>query len=377
MAAGIRKRHSSNCPSRGGGKCDCNAGWEASVFSPRDNRKVRKTLPSYSAARAWRAEAQRNVRLGALRASQDLTLTRASTTWLQGAREGVIRNRSGDPYKPSVLRGYEQGLRLHVLPALGAHKLGRITTGDLQALVERWQAAGMQPATIRNALLPLRAIYRRACARDGLPINPTTGLELPAVRGRRDRIASAVEAVALLAALPEQDRALWATAMHAGLRLGELRALRHEHVDLKNGVIRVEASWDPREGLIAPKSRAGTRTVPIPSALSAHLARHRLAHGGSGLVFGRTSETPFQPTSVANRARRAWKEAGLEPITLHEARHTFASMMIAAGVNAKALSTYMGHAGVSITYDRYGHLMPGNEAEAAGLLDAYLDRATG
>ena len=62
-------------------------------------------------------------------------------------------------------------------------------------------------------------------------------------------------------------------------------------------------------------------------------------------------------------------------ITLHEARHTFASLMIAAGVNAKALSTYMGHANISITLDRYGHLMPGNEAEAAHLLDAYLSRA--
>ncbi len=46
--------------------------------------------------------------------------------------------------------------------------------------------------------------------------------------------------------------------------------------------------------------------------------------------------------------------------------------MIAAGVNAKALQTYMGHASVSITLDRYGHLMPGSEAEAASLLDAYL-----
>lgn len=46
--------------------------------------------------------------------------------------------------------------------------------------------------------------------------------------------------------------------------------------------------------------------------------------------------------------------------------------MIAAGVNAKALSTFMGHAKISITLDRYGHLMPGSEAEAAGLLDAYL-----
>lgn len=51
--------------------------------------------------------------------------------------------------------------------------------------------------------------------------------------------------------------------------------------------------------------------------------------------------------------------------------------MIAAGVNAKALSTYMGHANIAITYDLYGHLMPGNEAEAAGLLDAYIAREVG
>jgi integrase len=63
------------------------------------------------------------------------------------------------------------------------------------------------------------------------------------------------------------------------------------------------------------------------------------------------------------------------PVVLHECRHTFASLMIAAGVNAKALSTYMGHAGIQITLDLYGHLMPGNESEAAAQLDAYLDRA--
>ena len=57
-----------------------------------------------------------------------------------------------------------------------------------------------------------------------------------------------------------------------------------------------------------------------------------------------------------------------------QGRHTFGSLMIAAGVNAKALSTYMGHASVMITLDRYGHLFPGNEQEAAGLLDGYLQR---
>ena len=60
---------------------------------------------------------------------------------------------------------------------------------------------------------------------------------------------------------------------------------------------------------------------------------------------------------------------------MHECRHTFASLMIAAGVNAKALSTFMGHANISITMDRYGHLMPGSEKEAASRLDDYLERA--
>jgi integrase len=78
---------------------------------------------------------------------------------------------------------------------------------------------------------------------------------------------------------------------------------------------------------------------------------------------------------VQRRAGIAWSAAGLVAITPHECRHTFASMMIAAGVNAKSLSTYMGHANIAITMDRYGHLMPGNEQEAAGLLDGYLDSA--
>jgi integrase len=75
---------------------------------------------------------------------------------------------------------------------------------------------------------------------------------------------------------------------------------------------------------------------------------------------------------LAGRAATAWKKAKLTRITLHECRHTYASLMIAAGVNAKALSAYMGHSSVMITLDRYGHLMPGNEGEAAGLLDQYL-----
>lgn len=62
-------------------------------------------------------------------------------------------------------------------------------------------------------------------------------------------------------------------------------------------------------------------------------------------------------------------------LRLHQARHTYASFMIAAGVNAKALSVFMGHSSIKVTFDLYGHLMPGTETEAAALLDAFLDPA--
>jgi integrase len=110
--------------------------------------------------------------------------------------------------------------------------------------------------------------------------------------------------------------------------------------------------------------------------LREHLIRHRLRSGRTdGLVFGRTANEPCRHWTIVDRAMRAWREAKLAPIRLHEARHTFASLMIAAGVNApKALSVFMGHASITITLDRYGHLFPDGEDEAARLLDDYITR---
>lgn len=113
-------------------------------------------------------------------------------------------------------------------------------------------------------------------------------------------------------------------------------------------------------------------------ALREHLIIRRLRAGrAAGLAFGRNAEMSFHDSTILRGAREAWEAAELEPIGLHECRHTFASLMIGAGVNAKAFSTYIGPASVSLTLDRYGHLFPGNEGEAAGLLDAYLERTTG
>jgi integrase len=379
--AGIRPRHSRGCGVHRGEPCGCQVSWEASVWSGRERRKIRKSFPTRGAARSWQRDAAVAVARGQMQMPTRRTVNVAAGDWLERAYAGVIRNRSGDLYKPSVLRSYETSLRLHVLPELGHTRLSEVTRTDVQDLVDRMVAYGMNPSTVRNALLPLRAICRRALQRHELAVNPTTGLQLPSVRGRRDRVLTPKEARDLIGALRGSDVALWASAMYGGLRVGELRALGWQHVDLDRGLVRVERAFDPVAGFIAPKSRAGQRVVPIASEWRQYLIQHRRCCAWSdGLIFGRSRpDLPFDPSTVTARARRAWNAAGLKSVTLHECRHAFASLMIAAGVSAKALSTFMGHGSITITLDRYGHLLPGSETEAARLLDVYLsasDRKT-
>ena len=377
---GVVTKHGRSCTSNGGDRCRCRPAYQAWVYSPRDGRKIYRTFATVTEARAWRRDVGASVGAGRIRASVPLTLREAGELLVAGMRDGSVLNRSGDPYRPSVVRSYEQALRLHVLPDLGGRRLGDVTTGDLQALGERLRlktdpqtGRTLDPSTLRNAFLPLRVLYRRAIALGQVMVNPVTGIQLAAVRGRRDRIVDPEVARELIGAVPAADRAVWASAFYAGLRLGEIRALTWADVDVAHGVLRVERSWDAQEGFVAPKSIAGRRIVPVAAVLRSHLNHHRQSAGwNTGLVFGRTPSVPFNVSSLYRRARTAWAALGVGAVTLHEARHTFASLMIAAGVNPKELQVFMGHASVTITLDRYGHLFPGTHAAAAERLDAYL-----
>ena len=136
---------------------------------------------SHADAKAWRAKAQGEIAAGTVVRSTPTTLREAWEDFYAGAKAGTITARGGQPFKPSTLRGYERGWR-KIDPELGPHRLTDVRRADVQALVDRWAAAGMKPSTIRNALDPLRTIYRRAITRDMVTVNPTDNLEVPADR---------------------------------------------------------------------------------------------------------------------------------------------------------------------------------------------------
>ncbi len=166
---GITIRHALHCGAQEGGRCRCQPAYQGQVFSPRDRRTIRKSFKSLADARAWRADTKAALQKGTLRAPTRTTLAEAAEDWLVAARAGIARTRSGDPYKPSALRSYEQALRTKVLPDLGKLRLSCVDRVVVQDLVDRLVANGLAPSTVRNSVLPLRAIFRRSRRREGPP----------------------------------------------------------------------------------------------------------------------------------------------------------------------------------------------------------------
>lgn len=388
---GIVTRHSRSCSSREGKRCNCDPSYEAWVSVRGEKQRHSFTSAKHgdaalAAAKNWLADANVARRKGTLRPVTRDTIQQAGEAWVVGAKAGEILARGGRPYKPGLIRSYERALRLRVYPELGDVRLAELTVPELQRFVNKLVGEGVNASTIHNTVNPVRAIYRHAIGVGDVAVNPTTGIQLPSVEARRERTATPAEADELLAALPASERALWATAFYGGLRRGELRALRVSDVDVKVGIINVSRSWDDVEGETQPKSRKGTRKVPIPALLSKRLAEHLAATGrrDEDFIFGSTANAPFDPNRVRSVALRAWaaenkrrearKLPALEPIVLHECRHTYVSFMYEAGLPLETIGDFVGHASTYMT-DRYRHLLPDALDQARRKMDALLAAA--
>src|SRR4051812_30519924 len=331
---------------------------------------------SLAAARSWRIDALARIEAGTLSAAAGPTVEEAAAVFIERIGSGTFRQRNGHSYKPSVVREYQRVLDKEVVPEFRRKHLARLQRPELQ----RWAdslTADRSPSTVRNIVASLRALIGFAELRGWVHVNPSDGLRLPTGERKRDRIASAAEAAELIRAMHSTDRAALGCAVYAGLRLGELLALDVAAVDLEGGWLRVHRSWDRgAKEFVSVKNRK-PRKVPIIEKLAGLLEDHfvLLDHPAEGLLFPSANrlDWPIDPGILRRRIHKRWEDAGLAPLGFHEARHTYASIAVAAGLNPKTLSTYMGHSTITITFDRYGHLMPGSEDEARALLDSYLD----
>jgi integrase len=396
------------------------------------------TLPTLDAALAWRAQAisaaegtaeppqppvARRPATSAEAPGRAVTVEDAARRLVRGMLDGSVRTNRGHPYKPSVVRKYEENLRVLVLPRIGAVPIATLTGGDCQRLVDEI-AAERTPEHGRKALTALRVALRLAQRYGELDGNPCARVTVP-VTGEGEkppRILTPEEAAAIVVECEADDvrlkrsfaAPLYTLAFGAGLRMGELLALRWgpEGLDLDSGVVRVRASLDRVRGdsgdfaEVAPKSRAGRRDVPLAPEDIARLRRHRMATGrpdDGELVFAGDDGHALSPVP----ARRAWQRASRSAVVAlatceleaaldrgdhaaiaearhrleaarraplprpHDCRHAFASHMLAVGLTAHAVAQLLGHSDAALVTRRYGHALPDELARAGEMLSAW------
>jgi integrase len=367
-------------------------------------RRVSRTFSSPEAASRWRLDA-----LDALRAGREvpgaarrptsppvapLTVLDACRALGQGIEAGTVRNRNGQPFKPSVSRRMEGALRLHVIPRIGALPVPAVTRRDVQRLVDAL-AAEKGHETAKKALVAL-SVALRVAERDGvIDRNPAHAISVP-----RDgtpespiRLITPEEADALLEAARADDEGrsrsliapLLGLALGAGLRSGEVLALEWgpEGLDLDAEVVRVRWSADRVRSagghfaIVAPKSRAAVRDVPLDPADVPLLRRHRLATGrpaDGALVFSGRGGRVLDPSGVVRSAWLRVRDAarvGDEPLLapqprFHDTRHAWAVAMLRSGIAPAAVARLGGWADVGLVHRRYGrHALP-DELEGAG-----------
>jgi integrase len=254
-------------------------------------------------------------------------------------------------------------LRLHVLPKLGKRQVRSLSPDDLVAWIRGMRAAGFAPHSVHNYWAALHLVLAHAVRRGvigGNPADRLTSAERPKLGASRRRFLSREEMEPLLAGAPERYRVSIVCAMFSGLRLGELLGLTWADVDFARKVMHVQFQMGRDGKRMALKTTAARRDVVLMAPLAGELREHRLASPfsrDSDLVFCASSSGTIGHRNLSSRGlTKASDRAGLEGVTFHVLRHTFASILIDQGHDVVFVSRQLGHANASITLKVYAHL---------------------
>jgi integrase len=301
-----------------------------------------------------------------------IELARTGVTFEQAAIEWLRWGEHERGWKRSTLVDRRSLLRCHLLPEFGALPITEVTTRRVEAWKIRWLAEHDARRQGAKLLAVLHGIMERARRAYDLPRNPVADVDRIRVSydAARFDFYSPEEVYALArAAASEQDAALFLTAAFAGLRRGELVALRWRDVDFAKRSLRVEGSFS--HGAVTTTKGGRARAVPLVAEVAQALARlgqRDRATGRDDPVFPGDIAGHLDASALRRRFVCARDAAALRPLRFHDLRHTFGSLAInrASIVQVQA---WMGHADAKTTMRYLHHKSQENEAEL--LADAF------
>ena len=365
-----------------------------------DGQRRSKTFARKIDANDFDAELRHRVRSGTYvdPVAGTITVRDYATGWL----EQRLRLRPGSRAR------YASHLSSHVYPAIGKLAMGDVRKSTVQGLVSGLVAKGLAPGTVRSIARTMSIVFRAAVGDQVIARSPCEKVEVPEPAKSRAEALTPAQLFGLAEHMPAHFRALPLVGGGCGLRPGELFGLELDpsrSLDMLGRRILVRQQLASVNGggmpyLAPPKTAAGVRDVPLADETLQFLAEHMAAFPPVEVVLeDRTGPRPVRrPVRLVFYAveemragvrrtpirrstfNRTWtrgveraRAAGVvlpARVTPHSLRHTYVSLMIAAGQGPKVIQKRVGHAGISETYDTYGHLFPEEDESTRAAIGA-------
>lgn len=293
--------------------------------------------------------------------------------------------------RPATHYSYARNLRLHVLPSLGTTPMLAVDAGMLNGLYARllaegrkdFEGGGLSPRSVRYVHTILHRVFKDAVKWGRLARNPSDAADPPRAvsSGAPEMVTWTAQQLRRFLDGVRDDRVFGAYLLLAttGMRRGEALGLRWADLDLVDGRASIRQTVIVVSHIVqmgTPKTAKGRRTVLLDGVTVAVLKEHRTRHHverlrmGAGwtdldLVFARIDGTPLHPERFTRQFSERVRQLGLPKIRLHDLRHGWATMALAAGVHPKVVQERLGHANISITLDTYSHVTAGLHSDAA------------
>jgi integrase len=286
--------------------------------------------------------------------------------------------------RPSTRRAYESHVRIYFVPRVGHIPLQRLSRADLRSMFADLARAGVRrplsAATLRRVHATIRVALNAALIDDLILRNPAVGLRLEVPAKPQINVWSAEELRQFLTGIEGDPlHPVYFFIAMTGVRRGEAAGLKWSDVDLTSGRVAIRRQISQRGRILEegePKTRSGSRSVAIDprtravlGKLRARQAKDKLAWGAAyvdnDLVFARENGSSVGPDHISDHFDLLVQKNGLRRIRLHDLRHTHATLMLSAGVPAKAVSERLGHSSIALTLDTYSHVLPALGEEAA------------
>lgn len=380
--------------------------WVVDYVDTKGKRRL-KTFAKKKDADQFAATASVEVREGIHVADREtVTVKEAGALWLKSCDAAGLER--------STLDQYEQHLRLHIEPTIGAVKLSKITVPAVRSFQEELREKDRSPAMIKRVTVSLGSILSDAQERGLVVRNAVHEMAkrrnggAKAEKRQKARLRYGVdiptmpEVRAILEAAEGRYRPFIVTAIFTGMRASELRGLTWADVDLDKAQIHVRQRADKYHVIGMPKSDAGQRTIPVTPMVVNTLKEWKLAcpKGDLNLVFPNgEGNVEWHQNIIKRGLHPILVAAGVSVPTgktdkdgnqimaakytgLHALRHWFASWCINSKADGglelspKAVQARMGHSSIQLTFDVYGHLFPATD-ESQALADAESRLLTG